>query len=444
MSQSIGMVSLGCAKNQVDAEQMLFLLQQAGYNILPEPAGADVVIVNTCGFIESAKTEAIDNILAMAQLKAEGSVGKILVTGCLAQRYQEEILKELPEVDGVLGTGSYYDVVSAVKQLLDGAEGIEEYGDIQAPVQECGRILTTPKHYAYLKIAEGCDNHCAFCIIPTLRGKYRSRPMDKLIEEAKELAVSGVKELIVVAQDTSRYGTDLYGAPRLPLLLHELCRIEGFHWIRVHYLYPDMITDELLDTFASEPKLVNYMDIPIQHVNDAILRRMNRRGTRAELDEMLQKLRSRLPDAVIRTSLITGLPGEGEAEFEELCAWLRENKLERVGAFVFSPEDGTPAAKMQHADEEVAQRRAEIIAELQSRIMDEYNAARVGTVMEVLCEGEEPETGRCFGRTYADSPDIDGRVLFSAARSVVPGEFVMVRITGAEDGDLVGEMEENA
>ena len=444
MSQSIGMVSLGCAKNQVDAEQMLFLLQQAGYNILPEPAGADVVIVNTCGFIESAKTEAIDNILAMAQLKAEGSVGKILVTGCLAQRYQEEILKELPEVDGVLGTGSYYDVVSAVKQLLDGAEGIEEYGDIQAPVQECGRILTTPKHYAYLKIAEGCDNHCAFCIIPTLRGKYRSRPMDKLIEEAKELAASGVKELIVVAQDTSRYGTDLYGAPRLPLLLHELCRIEGFHWIRVHYLYPDMITDELLDTFASEPKLVNYMDIPIQHVNDAILRRMNRRGTRAELDEMLQKLRSRLPDAVIRTSLITGLPGEGEAEFEELCAWLRENKLERVGAFVFSPEDGTPAAKMEHADEEVAQRRAEIIAELQSRIMDEYNAARVGTVMEVLCEGEEPETGRCFGRTYADSPDIDGRVLFSAARSVSPGEFVMVRITGAEDGDLVGEMEENA
>ena len=221
MSQSIGMVSLGCAKNQVDAEQMLFLLQQAGYNILPEPAGADVVIVNTCGFIESAKTEAIDNILAMAQLKAEGSVGKILVTGCLAQRYQEEILKELPEVDGVLGTGSYYDVVSAVKQLLDGAEGIEEYGDIQAPVQECGRILTTPKHYAYLKIAEGCDNHCAFCIIPTLRGKYRSRPMDKLIEEAKELAVSGVKELIVVAQDTSRYGIDLYGERRLAELLRE-------------------------------------------------------------------------------------------------------------------------------------------------------------------------------------------------------------------------------
>lgn len=443
MTHTIGMISLGCAKNQVNAEHMLWLLRQAGYEISPDPDGAELVIVNTCGFIESAKTEAIDNILAMAQLKAEGRIQKILVTGCLAQRYQEEILQEMPEVDGVLGTGSYFDVANAVGQVLSGKR-YKRFDDINADQSEDGRILTTPEYYAYLKIAEGCDNHCAYCIIPKLRGKLRSRPIEELVKEAEQLAADGVKELIVVAQDTSRYGTDLYGAPRLPLLLHELCRIEGFHWIRVHYLYPDMITDELLDTFASEPKLVNYMDIPIQHVNDAILRRMNRRGTRAELDEMLQKLRSRLPDAVIRTSLITGLPGEGEAEFEELCAWLRENKLERVGAFVFSPEDGTPAAKMEHADEEVAQRRAEIIAELQSRIMDEYNAARVGTVMEVLCEGEEPETGRCFGRTYADSPDIDGRVLFSAARSVVPGEFVMVRITGAEDGDLVGEMEENA
>ena len=443
MTHTIGMISLGCAKNQVNAEHMLWLLRQAGYEISPDPDGAELVIVNTCGFIESAKTEAIDNILAMAQLKAEGRIQKILVTGCLAQRYQEEILQEMPEVDGVLGTGSYFDVANAVGQVLSGKR-YKRFDDINADQSEDGRILTTPEYYAYLKIAEGCDNHCAYCIIPKLRGKLRSRPIEELVKEAEQLAADGVKELIVVAQDTSRYGTDLYGAPRLPLLLHELCRIEGFHWIRVHYLYPDMITDELLDTFASEPKLVNYMDIPIQHVNDAILRRMNRRGTRAELDEMLQKLRSRLPDAVIRTSLITGLPGEGEAEFEELCAWLRENKLERVGAFVFSPEDGTPAAKMEHADEEVAQRRAEIIAELQSRIMDAYNAARVGTVMEVLCEGEEPETGRCFGRTYADSPDIDGRVLFSAARSVSPGEFVMVRITGAEDGDLVGEMEENA
>ena len=508
MGKRVGMISLGCAKNQVNAEQMLYRLQEAGYTLQEDVDGADLVIVNTCGFIDSAKSEAIDNILAMGALKQEGRIGRLLVTGCLSQRYQDEILQEMPEVDGVLGTGSYDDIVSVADRLLNGGETVSEFGDIDAPADEAGRVLTTPQHYAYIKIAEGCNNFCAFCIIPHLRGRYRSRavadrllnggetvsefgdidaPADEagrvlttpqhyayikiaegcnnfcafciiphlrgryrsravedILQEARGLAESGVKELIVVAQDTSRYGTDLYGAPRLPLLLHELCRIEGFHWIRVHYLYPDMITDELLDTFASEPKLVNYMDIPIQHVNDAILRRMNRRGTRAELDEMLQKLRSRLPDAVIRTSLITGLPGEGEAEFEELCAWLRENKLECVGAFVFSPEDGTPAAKMEHADEEVAQRRAEIIAELQSRIMDEYNAARVGTVMEVLCEGEEPETGRCFGRTYADSPDIDGRVLFSAARSVSPGEFVMVRITGAEDGDLVGEMEENA
>ncbi len=346
MSQSIGMVSLGCAKNQVDAEQMLFLLQQAGYNILPEPAGADVVIVNTCGFIESAKTEAIDNILAMAQLKAEGSVGKILVTGCLAQRYQEEILKELPEVDGLLGPGAFHAVVRARPQLLDGAEGIEEYGDIQAPVQECGRILTTPKHYAYLKIAEGCDNHCAFCIIPTLRGKYRSRPMEKLIEEAKELAASGVKELIVVAQDTSRYGIDLYGERKLAELLRELCKIDGFVWVRVHYLYPDEMSDELIDVLANEPKIVKYLDIPIQHIDDGILKKMNRRGNSKYLKALLTKLRDRIPGLVLRTSLITGLPGEGEKEFEALCDFLREYKLERVGAFAFSPEEGTRAAKM--------------------------------------------------------------------------------------------------
>ena len=443
MGKRVGMISLGCAKNQVNAEQMLYRLQQAGYTLQEDVDGADLVIVNTCGFIDSAKSEAIDNILAMGALKQEGRIGRLLVTGCLSQRYQNEILQEMPEVDGVLGTGSYDDIVSVADRLLNGGETVTSSATStprQTRPGACSRRRSTmptsrSPRAATISAPSASSRICA---------RYRSRAVEDILQEARGLAESGVKELIVVAQDTSRYGTDLYGAPRLPLLLHELCRIEGFHWIRVHYLYPDMITDELLDTFASEPKLVNYMDIPIQHVNDAILRRMNRRGTRAELDEMLQKLRSRLPDAVIRTSLITGLPGEGEAEFEELCAWLRENKLERVGAFVFSPEDGTPAAKMEHADEEVAQRRAEIIAELQSRIMDEYNAARVGTVMEVLCEGEEPETGRCFGRTYADSPDIDGRVLFSAARSVSPGEFVMVRITGAEDGDLVGEMEENA
>ena len=442
MSQSIGMVSLGCAKNQVDAEQMLFLLQQAGYNVLPEPAGADVVIVNTCGFIESAKTVAIDNILAMAQLKAEGSVGKILVTGCLAQRYQEEILKELPEVDGVLGTGSYYDVVSAVKQLLDGAEGIEEYGDIQAPVQECGRILTTPKHYAYLKIAEGCDNHCAFCIIPTLRGKYRSRPMEKLIEEAKELAASGVKELIVVAQDTSRYGIDLYGERKLAELLRELCKIDGFVWVRVHYLYPDEMSDELIDVLANEPKIVKYLDIPIQHIDDGILKKMNRRGNSKYLKALLTKLRDRIPGLVLRTSLITGLPGEGEKEFEALCDFLREYKLERVGAFAFSPEEGTRAARMEYPDAEVARQRADVVEEIQSRIMDEWNESMMGKKLQVLCEGYDADEECWYGRTFADSPDIDGRILFDSEEELTPGDFVTVEVTDACDGELIGVMED--
>lgn len=442
MSQSIGMVSLGCAKNQVDAEQMLFLLQQAGFEIHAEPAGSDVVIINTCGFIESAKTEAIDNILAMAALKAEGSIGKILVTGCLAQRYQQEILKELPEVDGVLGTGSYYDVVGAVKQLLSGREGLEEYGDIQAPVQECGRILTTPRQYAYLKIAEGCDNHCAFCIIPALRGRYRSRPMEKLIEEAKELAAGGAKELIVVAQDTSRYGIDLYGERKLAELLRELCKIDGIVWVRVHYLYPDEMSDELIDVLASEPKIVKYLDIPIQHINDGILKKMNRRGNSKYLRELLKKLRQRIPGLVLRTSLITGLPGEGEKEFDELCDFLREFRMERVGAFVFSPEEGTRAAKMEYPDTEIARQRADFIEELQSRIMDDWNESMMGKRLQVLCEGFDADEDCYYGRTYADSPDIDGRILFESEQTLEPGDFVTVEVTDACDGELIGVMEE--
>ena len=442
MSKSIGMISLGCAKNQVNAEQMMFLLREAGYEILPTVEGADVVIINTCGFIDSAKSEAIDNILAMAELKAAGVIGKILVTGCLSQRYQDEILTEMPEVDGVLGTGSYDDIVSVVERLL-GGETVSEFGDIHAPMSEAGRILTTPEYYAYLKIAEGCDNRCSYCVIPSLRGRYRSRTMDDCLYEARMLAEDGVKELIVVAQDTSRYGIDLYGERKLPELLRELCKIEKLHWVRVHYLYPDELTDELLDVIASEPKIVKYMDIPIQHVNDTILKKMNRRGTKAELCELFAKIRRKMPDAVIRTSLITGLPGEGEAEFEELCDWLREYKLERVGAFAFSPEEGTAAARMEHPDEETAVRRAEIVSELQSRIMDAYNEAHLGRTMEVLCEGYDPETEQYFGRTYADSPDIDGRVVFDSERTVRPGSFVQVQITGVCDGDLVGISEED-
>ncbi len=441
MKKRAGLISLGCAKNQVNAEQMLYLLQEAGYEILPDVAGADVVIINTCGFIDSAKSEAIDNILAMGQLKEEGIIGKILVTGCLSQRYQEEILQEMPEVDGILGTGSYGEVVEVVEKLL-ADEKVSRFGDIHAPVDEVGRILTTPEYYAYLKIAEGCDNHCSYCVIPSLRGKFRSRTMDDCLYEARMLAEDGVKELIVVAQDTSRYGIDLYGKRMLPELLRELCKIEKLHWVRVHYLYPDEMTDELIEVIASEPKIVKYMDIPIQHVNDKILKKMNRRGTRAELDELFSKLRKRIPDVVIRTSLITGLPGEGEAEFEELCHWLREQKLERVGAFAFSPEEGTAAARMEYPEEEIAVRRAEMICELQSRIMDERNAARVGTVMEVLCEGYDGENDCYVGRTYADSPEIDGRVLFASEEGARVGCFYDVEITGVSDGDLIGRVRE--
>lgn len=438
MGSRIGMISLGCAKNQVNAEQMLFLLQQAGYEILPSVEGADLVIINTCGFIDSAKSEAIDNILAMGALKQEGVIGKILVTGCLSQRYQQEILKELPEVDGVLGTGSYADVVQAAEKLLSG-ETVAEFGNINAPMDEVGRVLTTPEYYAFLKIAEGCDNHCAYCVIPSLRGKYRSRTMEDCLYEARTLAEDGVKELIVVAQDTSRYGTDLYGKRMLPELLRELCKIEKLHWIRVHYLYPDELTDELIDVIEEEPKIVKYFDIPIQHVNDRILKRMNRRGTRAELDQLFSKLRERVPDAVIRTSLITGLPGEGESEFDELCEWLREHKLERVGAFAFSPEEGTAAAAMEYPPEEVAVRRAEIINELQSRVMDEYNEKMRGRTLEVLCEGYDDETECYYGRTYADSPEIDGKVVFTSKEPVRTGSFLPVEITGVSDGDLTGK-----
>lgn len=441
MTHTIGMISLGCAKNQVNAEHMLWLLRQAGYEISPDPDGAELVIVNTCGFIESAKTEAIDNILAMAQLKAEGRIQKILVTGCLAQRYQEEILKELPEVDGVLGTGSYYDVANAVGQVLSGKR-YKRFDDINAAQSEDGRILTTPEYYAYLKIAEGCDNHCAFCIIPALRGRYRSRPMEKLIEEAKELAAGGAKELIVVAQDTSRYGIDLYGERKLAELLRELCRIDGIVWVRVHYLYPDEMSDELIDVLASEPKIVKYLDIPIQHINDGILKKMNRRGNSKYLRELLRKLRQRIPGLVLRTSLITGLPGEGEKEFDELCDFLREFRMERVGAFVFSPEEGTRAAKMEYPDTEIARQRADFIEELQSRIMDDWNESMMGKRLQVLCEGFDADEDCYYGRTYADSPDIDGRILFESEQTLEPGDFVTVEVTDACDGELIGVMEE--
>ena len=439
---NIGFISLGCAKNQVDCERMMYRVQEAGHSVLSDIPGSDVVVINTCGFIDSAKSEAIDYILQTAALKAEGQVGKILVTGCLSQRYQGDILKELPEVDGILGTGSYTHIVPAIEQLLSGHQ-VVDFGSIDAPEEETGRVMTTPEHYSYIKIAEGCNNRCAFCIIPYLRGKYRSRQLDDVLYEARILAASGTKELIVVAQDTSRYGTDLEGRKRLlPELLRELCKIEGFHWIRVHYVYPDEIDDELIEVLATEPKIVKYLDIPIQHCNDAILSAMHRRGDKKLITELFAKLRRRIPGLVIRTSLITGLPGEGEAEFQELCRFLREQRLERVGAFVFSPEEGTPAAQMEHVDEDTARQRAQTLEMIQSEIMDDYNAAMLGKTLEVLVDGYDEEQEQFYGRTYADSPDIDGRVWIASQDPLHEGDFVMVTIDEIIDGDLAGYVRE--
>ena len=435
---NIGFISLGCAKNQVDCERMMYRVREAGHNVCPDPVGCDVVVINTCGFIDSAKVEAIDYILATAGLKAEGQVGKILVTGCMSQRYQAEITKEMPEVDGLLGTGSYTEIVPAIEALLND-EHFFDFGSIDAPEQETGRILTTPEHYAFIKIAEGCDNKCAYCVIPSLRGKFRSRQMDDVLYEARLLADSGVKELIVVAQDTSRYGTDLADGKRLlPELLRELCKIEGFHWIRIHYVYPDEVDMELIETIASEPKIVKYLDIPIQHCNDKVLSLMNRRGSGEYIRDLFKTLREKVPGIVIRTSVITGLPGEGEEEFEELCKFLRELKLERVGAFAFSPQEGSEAFEMEYVDLETAQKRAEILEMIQSGIMDEYNANMIGKTVEVLVEGFDQEFEQFYGRTYADSPDIDGRVWLSSEESLVEGEFVTVTIDSCIDGDLAG------
>jgi len=435
---NIGFISLGCAKNQVDCERMMYRVQEAGHTVKADIIGSDVVVINTCGFIDSAKTEAIDFILQTAVLKAEGQVGKILVTGCLSQRYQDEIMKELPEVDGVLGTGSYTEIVPAIEALLED-NSVSEFGSIDAPEQETGRILTTPEHYAFLKIAEGCDNRCSYCIIPYLRGKFRSRQMDDILYEARLLAASGVKELIVVAQDTSRYGTDLPGHKRLlPELLRQLCQIDGFHWIRVHYVYPDEIDDAFIEVMASEPKIVKYLDIPIQHCNSNVLKLMNRRGDKAFLEALFAKLRERIPELVLRTSVITGLPGEGETEFEELCEFLKQQRLERVGAFPFSPEEGTPAAQMEFVENAIALQRAEMVETIQSRIMDDFSASMLGKNLEVLIDGYDEEYGQYFGRTYGDSPDIDGRVWIASDEALSEGTFVMVEIDGIVDGDLSG------
>ena len=439
MDKSFALISLGCAKNLVNSEQMLYLMSEAGYTLVPEADGADLVIVNTCGFIDAAKSEAIDTILEMAELKKAGRLGGLIVTGCLSERYRDSISEELPEIDTVLGVGSFGSIVEAADAVMEGRR-LSLFGDSSAPIDEIPRVVSTGPGWAYLRIAEGCNNFCAFCAIPFIRGRYRSRRMEDIVEEARDLAAHGVKELIVIAQDITRYGTDLYGKRSLAALCRELAKIEGVEWIRLHYLYPDQFDDELIDELASNDKIVKYLDIPIQHINDGILKAMNRRGTGGEIRALFKTLRERIPGLVLRTSLIAGLPGEGEAEFEELCEFLREARIERVGVFPFSPEEGTPAAKMPHVDAEEALRRADIILELQAPIMDEFCAGFVGRTLRVLCEGVDDETGLNTGRSYADSPDIDGQVLFSG--SAAEGEMVNVLIQSAEDGILFGEVEE--
>lgn len=437
----IAFISLGCDKNRVNTEQMMSLVQDAGHELVFDPAGADVCVINTCGFIDAAKEEGIANILAMANLKEEGKLTKILVTGCLSQRYREEIKESLPEVDGILGTGSYTDIVAAIEEVMDD-QMPEYYGDINTTDEEGLRVLTTESYVAYLKIAEGCSNNCAFCAIPKIRGKYRSRPMEGILEEAKYLSENGIKELIVIAQDISRYGLDLYKRRALPELLRELSKLD-FHWIRLHYIYPDHFTDELLETIATEPKILHYFDIPLQHCDGTLLRSMHRWGNREKIEELLNRIRTRIPDAVLRTSLITGLPGETEEMFEELCEFLREQKLVRAGVFQYSPEEGTPAASMpDQVEEEVAAHRLDLLVDVQSDVIDEYNESRLGETVEVVVEGFDEEMGCWRGRTYADSPDVDGHVYFTAAGDIPEGTFVHVRLIDTVDGDMMGEIEE--
>lgn len=445
MAYKLHFISLGCAKNMVNCEQMMALCRDAGMELCPSPEGCDAAVVNTCGFLSSANEEAIENILAMAELKKAGKLKKILVTGCMTQRYQGEVAKELPEVDGILGTGSYKDIVDAVETVMAGGT-VSRFDDINAPVDEFGRVLTTPGHYAFLRIAEGCDNWCAFCIIPKLRGKYRSRTMEHVLAEARQLADSGVKELIVIAQDITKYGMDLPEHKRLlPELLRELCKLD-FTWIRLHYLYPDQITDELIDVIAEEPKIVKYLDIPLQHVSKRILRAMHRPGDGAEFTALIEDMRRRIPGLVLRTSLIVGLPGETDDEFAELCEFLQNVAIERVGVFEYSPEEGTEAAEMpDQIDAETKQNRRLIVEELQSGVLDDYNTSRHGEVMQVLVEGFDDEQQLWYGRTYADSVEVDGHVYFDAMDTEPgEGEFVSVLITESLGPDLLGVRQKEA
>ena len=441
MEYKVGMISLGCPKNQVDAEHMLALIDAAGCEIVDYVDGCDVVIVNTCGFIDDAKKEAIENILDMVELKKEGIISKIIVTGCLAQRYKDEIVTEIPEVDAVVGIGANGDIVKTIEEVMSGVDTIEKYPPrIDLPL-EGQRILTTPQYWAYLKIGEGCSNRCTYCTIPSIRGNMRSRSMENVIEEAKQLAESGVKELILIAQDTTSYGLDLYGELKLPELLNELCKIDSIEWIRLLYCYPDRITDELIETMKKQEKIVNYIDLPLQHADDKILKAMNRRGDQAMIRNVIEKLRTEIPDVVIRTTFIVGFPGEGEDEFENLAVFVNEIEFDRLGVFTFSAQEGTPAYDMENqVEEDVKTRRGEIIMQDQYSIMEEKNNEKIGKTYKVIVEDYDGYSDSYTGRTYMDAPEIDGLVRFTSDRDLDIGDFAEVEIFDVEDYDLIGEV----
>lgn len=435
----VGMISLGCPKNQVDAERMLAQLDKNEFQIADCYDGVDAVIVNTCGFIDAAKQEAIENILDMAQLKEDGTVKKIIVTGCLAQRYQKEIFDEIPEVDAVIGLGANEGIAETVKKVIEG-ENVYEMPDNELLPLVGERLLTTPEHWAYLKIADGCSNRCTYCSIPSIRGNYRSVEFETVIEEAKALAAAGTKELILIAQDTTNYGFDLYGKIRLPELLDALCEIDGIEWIRMLYCYPDKITDELLDTMARQPKVLNYIDLPLQHADDNILKAMNRRGDSAYLRETVNKIREKLPDAVIRTTFIVGFPGEGEKEFENLAEFVNEMEFDRLGCFAFSPQEGTPAFDMENQiEEDVKVRRGEIIMQDQLEIVTLKNQSRIGKTYKVIVEDYDSYSDSYSGRTYMDAPEIDGSISFTTDKNYENGDFADVVIIGVNDYDLIGK-----
>ena len=442
MAYKVGMVSLGCSKNQVDAEIMLALIQENGFELCADAEQCDVVIINTCGFIEDAKKESIETILEFCQMKAEGKIKVVVVTGCLAERYQKEVALEIPEADVVLGIGCNGEIVKAIKQALAG-ERVVSFADKTLMPLSGNRVLANAPFFAYVKLADGCNNRCAFCAIPLIRGVFRSRPMEDVLDEVKRLAAQGVKEVNVVAQDTTRYGDDLYGRLVLPELLREICKIDGIRWVRILYCYPDRITDELLEVMAQEEKIVKYVDVPIQHASGEVLRAMNRKGNADTLKALLQKIRDKVPGVVLRTTMIVGFPGETEEQFEELCNFIHEVKFERLGCFTYSREEDTPAAEMaDQIDPEVMQRRAEVLMTEQLSIAEEINKTFVGKTFTVMVEDMDEESGLYYGRSYMDAPDIDTKVYFSSEEDLCPGDFVEVVIENFVEYDLVGHIKE--